>query len=138
MNRARIALFLHLDRVTWEKGRWSSCWNPFPKPSIGQFGELRFRDYSDLSGSLLVARCNGEIIEEEAVLRSGQFSWGRSGPAGSHPEFDSDNHPELQFDENTGRNFVAGCLGFEPGARGSLSVDGRTRWLVLSSRPVSR
>jgi hypothetical protein len=23
MNRARIALFLHLDRVTWEKGRLS-------------------------------------------------------------------------------------------------------------------
>jgi hypothetical protein len=44
MNRARIALFPHLDRVLWEKGRWSSCWNPFLKPSIGQFGELRFRD----------------------------------------------------------------------------------------------
>jgi len=25
---------------------------------------------------------------------------------------------------------VAGCLGFEPGARGNLSVDGRTRPLV--------
>ena len=52
MNRARIALLPHLDRETWEKERWSSCWNPFPKPSIGQLANSDFaiietsRDYS--------------------------------------------------------------------------------------------
>jgi hypothetical protein len=77
MNRARIALFLHLDRVTWEKGRWSSCWNPFPKPSIGQFGELRFRDYSDLSGSLLVAGATGRSLRRK--LFSDQVSFHGAG-----------------------------------------------------------
>jgi hypothetical protein len=42
MNRARIARFPHLDRVPWEKGRWSSCWNPFLKPSIGQLANSDF------------------------------------------------------------------------------------------------
>ena len=63
MNRARIALFLHLDLLTREEGRWSiriavrvpgppairrrvdRCYrsgNPFPKPFIGLIGELKF------------------------------------------------------------------------------------------------
>ena len=33
MNRGRIALFLHLDLLTWETGRWSSSWNPFLEQS---------------------------------------------------------------------------------------------------------
>jgi hypothetical protein len=63
MNRARIALFPHLDLLTRETGRWSLTYsgtftarrqsggaltaatrsgNPFPKPFIGQIGELKF------------------------------------------------------------------------------------------------
>jgi hypothetical protein len=81
MNRARIALFLHLDRVTWETGRWS----------------LTF----------VAARVAGP----PAIRRRVDHCY--PGSAGSHPEFDSENHPELQFDEKHRakfRGWVSGTI----------------------------
>jgi hypothetical protein len=65
MNRARIALFLHLDRVTWETGRWS----------------LTF----------VAAR----VAAPPAIRRRVDHCY--PGSAGSHPEFDSENHPECNL-----------------------------------------
>jgi hypothetical protein len=49
MNRARIALLLHLDLLTWETGPWSLTYGG----TCSRTFELAF---------CTVARCNGEII----------------------------------------------------------------------------
>ena len=43
MNRARIGLFLHLDLLTWETGRWSltyggTCSRPAGNPKAKRVG----------------------------------------------------------------------------------------------------
>ena len=84
MNRARIALFPHLDRVPWEKDV-GLRWNPFLKPSIGQFGKLRFRDWSDLSGSLLVAGATGRSLRRKLFSDRVSFHGWQVGTCGISP-----------------------------------------------------